>query len=101
MQFNRREVRNPDQRGQIVGEDEIDGATVAIAPDGSGLYPIGPMHGRILFEEIFLIVAYTSGIALHSEWPSGEVRHQRGRDADVEIHYLPFGKTGGGIENLV
>ena len=29
------------------------------------------------------------------------MRHQHRRNADVEIHHLPLGKTGGGIEDLV
>ncbi len=31
----------------------------------------------------------------------GEMRHQHGRNADVEIHHLPLGETGGGIEDLL
>ena len=59
------------------------------------------MHGRVLFEEIFPIVAYAFRIALHGERPTGEMRHQHGRNADIEIHHLPLGETGGGIEDLV
>src|ERR1019366_429589 len=99
MQFNRRQVRDPHQRGQIVGENEIDGAVVALAPDGRGLHPVRAMHGSVLFEEIFLV--YSFRIALHGERPSGEMRHQHGRNADVEIHHLPLGETGGRIEDLV
>ena len=35
------------------------------------------------------------------ERPSREMRHQHGRNANVEIQHLPFGKPGGGIENLL
>src|SRR5208282_1457527 len=99
MQFNRRQVRDPYQGGQIVGEYEIDGAVVALAPHGRGFYPVRPMHGRVLFEEIFMI--HTFGVALHGERPTSEMWHKDGRNADVEIHDLPFGETGGGVENLV
>ncbi len=56
------------------------------------------MHGRVLFEEIFLVNSL--GIALHGERPSRQMRQQRGRNAGVEIHHLTFGETGGRIEDF-
>ena len=100
VQFNRGQVRDPHQRRQIVGQKVVDGAVVALAPDGRGLHPVGAMHGRVLLEEKFL-VSRRLGIALHGERTSREVRHQHRRDADVVVHHLPFGETGGGIEDLV
>jgi len=57
------------------------------------------MHGRVLFEEIFLVHPFR--IALHGERPAGKMRHQHGRNSDVEIHHLPLGEIGGGIKDLV
>src|SRR5258708_30672871 len=77
----------------------MDGAMVALAPDGRGFDPVGPMHGRIFFEEIFLVDSF--GIALHGERSSGEMRHQIGRNADVIIRHLSLGEPGSGIDDLV
>ncbi len=99
MQFNRRQIRNPHQRREIVSEKIVDSSFVTLAPHGRGLYPVRAMHGGVFFEEIFLVRA--PGITFHGERPSGEMRHQHGCDADVIIHHLPLGERGGGIEDLV
>ncbi len=99
MQFNRRQIRNPHQRREIVREKIINGSFVPLAPDGRGLYPVGAMLGGIFFEEIFLV--HAPWITFHGERPSGEMRHQHGCDADVIIHHLPLGERGRGIEDLV
>src|SRR4030081_504563 len=99
MQFDRRQVRDPYERREIVREKVVNGSLVPLAPDGRGLHPVGAMHGSVFFEEIFLL--HASGITLHSQWPSGEMRHQYGRDADVIIDHLSFGESAGGIEDLV
>src|SRR5260221_8718786 len=57
------------------------------------------MHGGVFFEEEFLL--HAPGIALHGERPSGEMRHQIRRNADVVIDDLSLGEAGGGIEDLV
>src|ERR1700737_1474198 len=99
MQFNRCQVRDPYERGEIVSEKIVNGSLVALAPDGRGLHPVGAMLGGILFEKIFLVDS--PGIALHGERPSGEMRQQIGRYADVIIDDLSLGKPGGWIEDLV
>ena len=58
----RGQIRQPDQRSQIVGQNVMDGALVSIAPDGRRLHPVGPVLRRILLIEKFLVHAV--GIAL-------------------------------------
>src|SRR6267142_5218468 len=99
MQLQRRQICNPDQRGQIVGENVIHGALVALAPDGCGLHPIGTMLGRALLKKILVIHAF--GIALHGQRTSGEMWQQDRCDADVVVDYLALGEAGGGIEDFV
>src|ERR1700693_346707 len=93
------QIRDPHQRRKIVSEKIINGSLVPLAPYGRGLHPVGAVHGGVFFEEIFLF--HAAGITLHGQWPSGEMRHQHGRDADVIIHHLPLGEPGSGIEDLV
>src|SRR6202521_2027331 len=99
MQLNRRQVRDPYERRKIVSEKIINGSFVPLAPYGRGLQPVGPMHGSILFEEIFMVHAF--GITLHGERASGEMRHQHGGNADIIVHHLSLGEPRGGIEDLV
>ncbi len=99
MQLDRREVCDPHQRGEIVGEKIVNGSFVTLAPHGRGLHPVRAMHGGVFFEEEFLL--HAPGIALHGERPSGEMRHQIRRNADVVIDDLSLGEAGGGIEDLV
>src|SRR5258708_31247584 len=99
MEVDGREVWDRDQGGEIVGEKIVNGSFVALAPHGRGLHPVRAMHGRVFFEEVFLF--YASGIALHGERPSGEMRHQIRRNGDVIIDDLSLGEPGGGIEDLV
>ncbi len=99
MQFQRRQVCDPDERGQVVGQNEIDGAVIAVAPDGSRLHPLRAMHRRVFFKEILMV--HTFGIPLHGQRMSREMRHQYRRNADVIVDHLTLGEAGGGIENLV
>src|SRR6202158_604830 len=92
-------VRDPHQRREIISKKIINGSLVTLAPHGRGLHPVRAVHGGVLFEEIFLV--HASGITLHGERPSGEMRHQHGRNADVIIHDLALSEPGGGIEDLV
>ena len=54
--------------GQIVGQNVVDVAVVAFAPDGRGLDPVRPMLGGILFKEEFAVDSV--GIALQGQRPS-------------------------------
>src|SRR5437660_10060098 len=99
MQLDRRQIRNPYQRREIVSEKIVDSSFVTLAPHGRGFDPVRAVHRGVFFEEILLL--HASGITLHGQRPSGEMRHQIGRDADVIIHHLPLGERGGGIEDLV
>src|SRR6267154_2222534 len=99
MQLQRCQVRNPHECGQVVGENVIDGALVAFAPDGRGLDPIGTMLGRVLLKKILVIHAF--GISLHGQRTSGEMWEKDRCDADVVVDYLALGEAGGGIEDFV
>src|ERR1700678_1300614 len=62
MQLNRRQIRQPNERGQIVSQNVVDGSAVSLAPDGSGLHPVGPVLRRVLLVEELLVHAV--GVAL-------------------------------------
>ncbi len=99
VQLDRRQVRHPDNRRQIVGQNVIDGAAVAFAPDGRGLDPVRPMGGGVLFKKELAV--YPVGISLQGERPPGQMRHQDRRNASVVVDDLSLGEAGRGIENFI
>src|SRR5271167_1789082 len=99
MKFDASEIRDPDERGQIVRQDVIYVALVAFAPDRRRLYPVRTMFSRVLFEEVFFVHAF--GIAFQSERTSRKMRQQGRRDAGVVIDHLSLGEPGGRVKNLV
>src|SRR5580704_3055137 len=98
MKFDSSEIRDPDERGQIVRQDVIYIALVAFAPDRRSLYPVWTMFSRVLFEEVFFVHAF--GIALQSERTSRKMRQQDRRDARVVIDHLSFCEPSCGVKNL-
>ena len=62
MQFDGGQVRHPDHRRKIIGQNVIDVPVVGSAPDRSGLDPVRPVLGGILFKEEFSVDSV--GIAL-------------------------------------
>ena len=68
MQLQRRQIRQPDQRRQIVRQDVVNRSPVAFAPDRGSLHPIRLVHGRVLFEE--WLAVHAIGIALASQRPA-------------------------------
>ena len=98
MQFDRRQIRQPDQRRQIVGQNVMDGAMVSLAPDRSSLHPVRPMLRRILLVEKFFVHAV--GIALAGERASGQMRQHRRRNTHVVVDHLLLGKSRRRIQNL-
>src|SRR5580700_10348328 len=98
MQLDRSQIRQPDQRSQIVSENVMDGAAVSPAPDGRGLYPVGAVLGGVLLVEEFLVHAVR--IALARERTSGQMRHHRRRDANVVVDDLLLVKSRGRIQHF-
>ena len=99
MQLEGREVCHPDQRGQVIGQNVIHVALVAIAPDGRRLHPVGPVLRCVLLEEEFLVDAH--GIPLHGERLVFQMGQQHGRNSRVIVDYLALGETGGGIQDFI
>ena len=99
MQFDRGQVRHPDHRGQIVGQNVVDVAPIAFAPDGRGLYPLGPVRGGILLKKELAV--HPVGIALKGQRPSRKVGNENGRDAGVVVNDLSLGEAGRGIQDFV
>ena len=99
MQLDRRQVRHPDQRRQIVSQNVIHVAAVAFAPDGRGLDPVRPMFGGVFFKKELTV--YTVGIALQGERPSGRCGTSDRRNARVVVDDLSLGEAGRGIENFI
>ena len=99
MQFDGGQVRHPDHRAQIVGKNVVDRAPVALAPDGRGLHPVGPVRGGVLLEEILAVHAV--GITLQGERTPLQMRNQHRPDAGVVVNDLPLGEAGCGIQDLV
>ena len=92
-----REVGEPDERGQVVREREVDRP-----PAGGhrhGLYPVGPVGGRLLLVEVLLVDPVR--VALEGERVVPEVRQQHRRDARVVVDHLALGEADLGIEHLV
>ena len=73
VQLDVGEVREPDQRGQIVGKAVIDALAAILAPDGRGLHPVRAVRrAALLVEEL---AVHAVGIALQRQrpaarWPS-------------------------------
>ena len=65
MQFDRAQVRHPDQSRQVVTKNVINIALVALAPDGNCLHPIRAMFGGVLFKKRRFVHAI--GITLQRE----------------------------------
>ena len=84
---------------QIVGQNVIDVALVALAPDGRGLYPVRPVRGGILLKKVLAV--HPVGIALQGQRPSRQMRNQDGRDAGVVVDDLSLGEAGRGIQDFV
>ena len=99
MQFDGGQVRHPDHGRKIVGQNVIDVAAVAFAPDRRGLDPVRPMLGGILFEEELAV--HSIGIAFERQRPSREMWHENRRDARVVVNDLSLGKAGRGIQDFV
>ena len=99
MQLNRSQVRDPNQRRQVIAENVIHVTLIALAPDGYGLHPIRAMFGRILFEKRRLIDAI--GVPLQREWLVFEMGNEDWRNPRVIIDDLAFGKSGGWIEHFI
>src|SRR5580700_5074634 len=99
MKFDASEIRDPDERGQIVRQDVIYIALVAFTPDRRRLYPLRPMFRGVLFKKVFFVHAF--GIALQSERTSRKMRQQDRRDARVVIDHLSFCEPSCGVKNLV
>ena len=98
VQFDRGQIRQPHQRGQIVSENVMHGAAVSLAPDRSGLHPVGPVLWRILLVEKFFVHAV--GITLAGERAPGQMRHHRRRDADVVVDDLLLGESRRRVQHL-
>ena len=99
MNLERRKIRQPGERRQILDEKIVDMAAVVAAPDGRGLNPVGTMLGRILLLEIFVIDAVR--VALHRDRASAQMRKQRRRNARVIVDYLALRESCGREKNLV
>ena len=55
MQLDRGEVRDPDQRRQVLDHAIVDLAVVAVAPHGRGVNPLGAMAWALLFVEVLAL----------------------------------------------
>src|SRR5579872_603415 len=74
-------------------------APVALAPDRDGLYPFGPVLGRVLFIEEFFVNAV--GIPLARECAPSQVWNDRRSYAHVVVDNLLLGETNGRVENFL
>ena len=98
MQFDRSQIRQPNQRSQIVGEDVVDGTAVSFAPDRRSLHPVGAVLGRIFLVEEFFVHAVR--ITLAGERASGQMRHHRRRNPHIVIDDLLLSESRRGIQNF-
>ena len=93
------EVGGPDERGNVVGQAEVDVALVVAAPDRRGLHPLRAVRGALLLVEELALDAV--GVALHGQRPAVQVRDQDRRHARVVVDHLALGEAGLRIEDLV
>src|SRR6202451_1266372 len=99
MQFDGREIRDPNERGQIVRQNVIYVALVALAPDGYGLHPIWAVLGCVLLEEVLFVHAL--GIPLQGKRTSRKMGQQNRRDPRIIVDDLSLGEPGRGIQDFI
>src|ERR1700720_599985 len=99
MRLNRRQVRHPYHRRQVIRQNMVDGAPVVFAPNGRGLYPVGSVGRGVLLKKE--LANNPVRIAFQRQWASGKMWYEKRRDAGVIVDHLSFGETGRRIEHLV
>src|SRR5437763_12479454 len=72
MQLQRCQVCQPDQGGEIVGQNVVDGAMGSVAPDWGRFHPFRLVHWSVLLEE--RLPVHAIGITLPSQRSSGQMR---------------------------
>ena len=102
MQLDRRQLRHPDQRRQVLADAEVDLAGVRPADRDPGrLHPVGPVLGAALLEEGGVAVVDALGEAAQGQRPPGQVGDDRRRDLGVVVDHLALGEAGLRVEDLV
>ena len=97
MQLQVGEVGEPDQRGEVVTEDEVDVAVAGL--DRLRADPLGRVRRLLLLVEVLAV--YAVGVALEGQRAAAQMREHRGRDARVVVHHLALGEAGLRVEDLV
>ncbi len=91
------EVGEPDERGQVARQREVDRALAG--HDRHGLHPVGPVRRGLLLVEELLVHAVR--VALQRQRAVAQMRQQHRRDARVVVDHLALGEAHGGVEHLV
>jgi hypothetical protein len=91
------QVGEPDQRGEVVADHEVD--RLAAKLDRLGAHPLGAMRGGLLLVEVPALHAVR--IALERERAVAQVRQHGRRDARVVVDHLPLGEAHPGVHDLV
>ena len=87
------QVRDPEQRGQVVHRQEVDVAAVAALLDCHGPHPVRPVLGRILLVEELAVHAVR--VALHGQRPAlRRWGRSTRRDRLVVGDHVALGETG-------
>jgi hypothetical protein len=93
-----RQIRRPDQRGQIIDHTIVDLSCVASRGNFGRFYPCWPMRWTLLFVKEEPVHAV--GITFEGYRPIFQIRQQHRGDANVIIDDLPFRESDVGIKNL-
>jgi hypothetical protein len=91
------QVREPDQRREVVADAEVDRLRAQL--DRLRAHPLRAVRGTLLLVEVPALDAV--GIALEGERAVAQVRQHRGRDAGVVVDHLTLGEPHRGIHHLV
>ena len=102
VQLERGQVGGPDERGEVVDHDVVDGLAVLAAPghrQPHGPDPLRRAAGGVLREEPLAV--HTVRVALEGDRPVAQMWQQDVGDAGVVVDDLALGEPGLGIEHLV
>ena len=98
VQLQRGELREPDQRGLVVDQGEVDRAG-PVGEHGRRLHPLRAVLGAALLEEVEALDPV--GVALQRGRAAAQVRDHRVGDPRVVVDHLGLGEPGLRVEDLV